>query len=384
MTRDRHRDDPLAAMQAANPASAARLRDEVGGEELERIMRAAIAAGERPSSAPGPDPDGARPGRGPVVIRRRPLALAVGAACLAALAALALLAGLPGSGGGAPQYAAAAIEVAEANPRLLVTEPGWKVTRADEFAPESGELTFGDGRHQLTVRWYPARLYGSYLRDRAQVSRPLRSTLLGGAATTVEYGRGEYATMLAPRGPVFVEVRGRLGGRRAYRRALGSLRTVGVDAWLAAMPASVVTPGGRARAVERALRGVPLPPGFDRATLAGGDAVRDPVQLRVEVASAVACGWVESWLAARRAGDAAAERAAADALAGSEHWPLMSGRQMQRGWAHNLRHVAAQLERGHLDRSAAGVEVRPDGTAYEYGPAWSLALGCEPRFRRRR
>ena len=389
MTRKIRQEDAIAAMRAANPASAAELREAIAEREISRAMRTAIAAGDSPSL---PIPVGDRvanefPGDAPapsVRPRRRGAALALGAglACIAALVALAVSTGLPGGGHGGPPFAAAAIEVAEANPRLLVTETGWSVTRADQLEADSGEITFSDGRHDLNIFWYPARLYGQYLRDRALVSTPVRSTLLGQTATTVDYGREEYATMLAPQGSVFLEIRARLGSRARYEAVLHSLRPVGVSAWLAAMPAGVVKPQDRTAAVDRALRGVQLPPGFDPAVLEREDAVLDRYQFDVRVASAVACGWVESWLAARRAGDGEAAGAAVKAMATASQWPLLRGREMRRGWAANVRWSAKQLAAGRLNTGPAGSLVRPDGSGYEIGPAWSIALGCKPHYRR--
>src|SRR5260370_2132385 len=68
-----------------------------------------------------------------------------------------------GAWGGRPEIAGGGIWVAEASPRLLVTAPGWAITRADEFEPDSGELTFSDGSHRFELHWYPAQ---QYRRDR--------------------------------------------------------------------------------------------------------------------------------------------------------------------------------------------------------------------------
>ena len=67
-----------------------------------------------------------------------------GLACAGAVALAVLLAGTPG-GGSQPEFAAAALEVAEANPRLLVTEPGWSVIGAEQFKPDEGSIFFSDG-----------------------------------------------------------------------------------------------------------------------------------------------------------------------------------------------------------------------------------------------
>ncbi|HWA54673.1 MAG TPA: hypothetical protein VG816_10910, partial [Solirubrobacterales bacterium] len=252
MTRTRDSQDTLDLMAAANPASAAELRAGLDEGTIAAAMRRAIASGSSPSQ-PIPAGDraandfGSRAGRP----RRPALALGGALACLAVAAALLLLGGGSVGGGSQPAFAAAAIEVAEANPRLLVTAPGWSVGDAGEFEKDGGEVTFVHGDRSFAIHWYPARLYRSYLRDRAQVSKPQRSTLLGRAATTVRYGvdrngAEDFATILAPDGPVFVEARGAIGDRAAYDAVLHSLRPVGVDAWLGALPRSVVGPDARA------------------------------------------------------------------------------------------------------------------------------------------
>jgi hypothetical protein len=70
------------------------------------------------------------------------------------------------------------------------------------------------------------------------VRTPVTSTLLGQRATTFHYAgqRPNYATILSPQGNVFIEVNGTLGSKQEYEAVLHSLRPVGVEAWLGAMP----------------------------------------------------------------------------------------------------------------------------------------------------
>jgi len=372
LSRKRRKFDPLAAMAAANPAPTAELAAELTEAELERAMERAVALGRSPSQ---PVPVGDRVAL-EAGTRPRHRRAALGLAAVAVLAALLVASGwLRSSGDGHPEFAAAAVRVAEANPRLLVTAPGWKIVRADEFETDSGELTFSDGSHRFDVHWYPAKLYGQYLRDRATVSTPEQGTLLGQTATTVEYSPEEYATMLPPQGSVFIEVRGQLGSRAAYDEILHSLQAVDVDAWLEAMPPSTVRPEARSEAVDQLLRGMPLPPGFDAAGLKSEDSIAAQSTLAVKVGNAIACGWVESWVAARAAGDRAAAERAVEAMSSSAAWPLV--RKEQVPWFGNYKTVAKQLRAGKLDRSDLSYEVRTDGRTFGFGPAWKLTLGCE-------
>lgn len=377
MSRQRRKTDPLAAMAAANPAPTAGLAAELGEADLERALTRAVALGRTPSQ---PVPVGDRVALQTGTTRRRRRAV-VGLAAVAVLAALLVAGGwLRGSGGGHPEFAAAAIRVAEANPRLLVTAPGWEIIRADEFETNSGELTFSDGSRRFEIHWYPARQYQEYLRDRADVSTPERGTLLGQTATTVDYGRDEYATMLSPQGSVFIEVRGRLGTRAAYDAILDSLRPVDVDTWLDAMPASTVRPEARSEAVDRLLQGMPLPPGFDAAALKGEDSIADRDTLAVKVGNAIACGWVESWVSAQADGDRAAAEQAVEAMSNSDEWPLV--RENHVPWFSNYAGVAKQLREGRLDTSPSGYETQANGKTFGYGPAWKMFLGCKGTYRR--
>jgi hypothetical protein len=359
-------------MAAANPVSTAALTAGIEKRGLDLALARAVALGRTPSQ---PVPVGDRG------MERRRAKLGLGVAAAAVVAALLVVGSwLGGSGNGRPEFAAAAVRVAEANPRLLVTAPGWKIIRADEFELDSGELTFSDGGRRFELHWYPARLYEQYLRDRANVSSPEHSILLGQPATTVDYGRDEYATMLAPQGSVFIEVRGRLGSKRAYEEIVNSLRQVDVETWLGAMPPSTVRPEARSETVDQMLRGIPVPPGFDAATLQSESSISDQSSLAVKVGNAVACGWVESWIAARAAGDEAAAGRAVEAMAGSADWPIV--RQTRVPWFSNYAIVAKQLRAGRLDRGAAGYETTTRGRTFAFGPAWKLTLGCAGTYRR--
>lgn len=376
MSRKRRKIDPLAAMAAANPAPTARLAAHLDEAELDLALARAVALGRTPSQ---PVPVGDRAALQTGMKRRRRAAL--GLTAVAVLAALLVVSGLlRNSGGGHPEFAAAAIRVAEANPRLLVTAPGWKIVRADEFETDSGELTFSDGSRQFDVHWYPAQYYGDYLRDRATESAPEHGTLLGQAAATIEYSPAEYATMLSPQGSVFVEVRGRLGSKPAYDEILDSLRAVDVDTWLEAMPPNTVRPEARAEAVDQLLQGMPLPPGFDATALKSEDSIADQDTLAVKVGNAVACGWVESWISARAAGDEAAAQRAVETLSSSEEWPLVRDHHVP--WFGNYRIAAKQLREGRLDTSDLSYETGTDGRTFAFGPAWKLNLGCAGTYRR--
>lgn len=104
---------------------------------------------------------------------------------------------------------------------------------------------------------------------------------------------------------------------------LAMLESVDIDRWLSAMPASVVRPDSHAAVVEEMLADVPLPDGFDAEELIRADTVLDRYQLGAEVTGAVACGWVEQWLRARKTGDTVRAREAVEAMPSSRDWAIL-------------------------------------------------------------
>ncbi|HMJ72509.1 MAG TPA: hypothetical protein VK471_03985 [Solirubrobacterales bacterium] len=144
-----------------------------------------------------------------------------------------------GSGSGPtpqPAFAAAAVKVAEANPRLLVTAPGCSIKDAYGFEVDSGSMVFGNGTYHLTLNWYPARFYRSFIRDRRKVSVVVHSTILGHRATTVRYHRSgvnepglDYETLFSPWGEVAVGIRGIVASnqQRWLHGSTGSRRWIG-------------------------------------------------------------------------------------------------------------------------------------------------------------
>jgi hypothetical protein len=369
--------DALGLMAANNPVDTVA----VTGPDLEAAMAAAIKEGEG-TGQPQRSSTASRIGFG----------VAIGLTCAAVVTVLIVFSSGSTDTANHSKHTAAEMTNAGGNPHLLVTAPGWHVTRADEYERDSGEMNFSDGQHELQITWYPARSYQTYLDDRASVSTPEHSTLLGLDATTVHYGGSEYATMLAPTGNVFIEIRGDAGDKTSYDALLASLEPVDMETWLAAMPASVVQPTTRAAVVEEMLRDIPLPPGFDvdslaaRAPLvaAGDPAVLDRYQLGAKVVSAVTCDWLDRWVAATEGGDQAAADAAADALSTSRNWHVLDEMAKEGAYPQVLHMLTQQVQDGDLDSltSSSGTEQVPSGT-YETGPAYASALGCDSQYRHR-
>jgi hypothetical protein len=345
--------------------------------DAEADLRTAILDERRPGAGrPASEPRRPRRGSGAPRRWRRPWP-AVGLA--AGIAVVILAVGLSGGDerlGPSPgrAWAAPALRVANAVPRILVGEPGWAVERADQFSVREGEMTFRNGRHSLDLHWRPGP-HRVWVKDRAASGVRMEDVaVLGSEATVFRYrGTAGDFTALWRRGGYTMELR--VGLDRGadpmpfarYRRLLGSLHEVSVDAWLGAMPASVVLPDQSDSVVDGMLADMTLPPGFDRSALGTGDAVRDRYQLGAQVAGAVACAWIRHWIDARRTGDARAEAAAVDAMQGSRRWAILNEMNAAGDYPEVLWDVADAMNGNGKIMGGRGMEV---GAVYEEG------LGC--------
>jgi hypothetical protein len=299
--------------------------------------------------------------------RRRLLRVAA-PAFAAAVAAIVLGLMLTGKGS-EPAWAAALVRVAEAAPRLLVDEEGWEITRADQFSVDYGEMTLAKDGQELELKWLPASEYAQAVDKRVVELDDLgTATAAGAEARLFRYpGTSDHVAVWLD-GSSTVEARGLAPDADAFRATLASLDEVDVDTWLSAMPASVVQPAMRAEVVDEMLAGIPLPPGFERTEIATGSALRDRYQLGAEVTGAVACAWIDRWVAARRSGDEAGARAAVDAMATSSTWPVLEEMEDEGAYPQVLReYAAAMATNGDVPAGKPGLTV--EGT-------YRRALGC--------
>lgn len=259
----------------------------------------------------------------------RPL-VALAAAAMAALSAVFVIS--TGSRSD-DAWAAALVRIAEQSPRLSIDAPGWRVSRADEFNGTTGEMTFSNGRRQMELRWQPVEAHASTVADRA-ASADVASTakVLGVSARLFRYAGTDDFTALWATGAHAIELRGSAPNADAFRALLESVVQVDVDTWLEALPSNVVVPTARPAVVAEMLADVPTPRGFDRARLARADTVRDRYQLGAVVTGAVACAWIEQWIAARRDGDAGASAEAVEAMATSRRWRVLG--ELERDGGH--------------------------------------------------
>ncbi|MBE2320443.1 hypothetical protein DVA67_031055 [Solirubrobacter sp. CPCC 204708] len=229
----------------------------------------------------------------PVVVRRRRRAprkrLALPALALVAAAVAAVVFFAPGDHGTERAWADPLVKVAESVPRLLVGD--WKVTRADQFEVGAGEMVFVDGSRKVELNWRGDGTLAGWVRDRAKVGPEQEPVEVQGTTARLFAYSEHDVTALWGQGDYVIEMRG-----NAVREALAALRTVSVDEWLGAMPASVVRPDDSDAVIDQMLVDINLPPGLDRSQLDTRGLPRDRYQLGARVVAAVACGWIELWL----------------------------------------------------------------------------------------
>jgi hypothetical protein len=249
----------------------------------------------------------------------------------------------------ATAWGAEQIRFADASPLVLLKADGWRVEYADEQSTQEGELHFRVGASpppqtfigdasanqapvpadttfaQLNWRRGPI---GDWNKDRghdAVVSTT--APVLGTTAHVFQYPGGTPGhrdiTALFTYDNRVLEFRAGAADVDAFKALLAKLTRVDTDAWLSAMPASVVKTKARPTAIDAMLKGIPLPPGFKTTDIKGADLTKDRYQLGAAVSGTVTCQWFKLWSDARNAGDQAAIDKAIAAMATAKDWPVL-------------------------------------------------------------
>lgn len=252
------------------------------------------------------------------------------------------------------QAAAFVLKAAEENPRLLIGEPGWKITSVYGFADESGDIFFEKGDSSLNITWYPAKEYQGYYDDRLLVSKPQTAAIGDWPGDVFTYSDSDFALMLRPRDGVFAELR--TGGkwtRDTFDAVVKQVKRVDAKTFLAAMPAEVVTPARAAEAANKVLADVPMPPNFDADSLLSFG-TNDPYQFGAQVTGKVGCAWIAEWVRADKTGDKAARARAQQAMRSSHQWKVLKSMVDEGDWAEAFWDVADDVADGKIPRDYQG------------------------------
>lgn len=239
-----------------------------------------------------------------------------------------------------------ALKAAEANPRLLIGEPGWEITSVYGFTDESGDIHFTKGNRDLNITWYPEKEYQSYYQDRLGVSKPEATTIGDWAGDVFTYNAGDFAVMLHPRDGMFAELRtGGPWNRAGFDATVATVKRVDAKAFLAAMPPEIVTPSRAAEAANKVLADIPQPPNFDTGTLLTLG-TNDQYQFGAEVTSKIGCAWIAEFERAGKAGDKAARSRAQQAMRSSHNWKVLKSMVDEGDWSEVFWEVADTVADG--------------------------------------
>lgn len=310
-------------------------------------------------------------------IARRTIAIGVAAAVVLGIATI----GSPDRETRAPRsvWSAELVGIAKQAPRLLLSGAEWRVTRADEFSADSGEMIFENGRgctlapakegcYWMSLDWRPADTHADYLADRKRGSdSSSKATIDGHQAIVFEYDHTALGTTYQAMwldGAHSLELRSDvIRSLHEFEAIAATLRQVDVDTWLSAMPESVVTPADRDDAIDRIVADIPIPSNVDLDDLRDNQEVREGEALEYQVVQTVICGWIGQWIDARKAGDEAGVRRAVEAMTGSRDWAAMK--------AYGGRSYVFDV----ADAMANGTEVNGN-TSLPTGVAYQRHVGC--------
>ncbi|MEV6286871.1 hypothetical protein [Kribbella sp. NPDC051770] len=330
-------DDELDRLIArANPYSDDTVRRLPTGKAESDLLEAVIS-----TQTPTPEVTPLRTSRPPV--RRRVVVLVAAAATVAVA-----LTGVFFPKGGNPAapvsaYGAELRAATDATPRLVLDDPGWKIGDVPAFGPDEGQIEFVSGEQELEADWRPVERYPSW-EDKSRQGSPVE--LLGQTGKLYLSGEpSDFTIVLPPKGRYFLTIRADLGSEAAYRSLVAKLKTVDTDAWLDAMPDTIVKQSDAPRVVDEMLTGVPVPGGFDRERLLKV-LVLARYHFGVMVTGEVACGWIGQWIAAKQSGDTVKLKEATAALAGSRSWKVLQDMQADGGWSDVLWQTGDTVGRG--------------------------------------
>lgn len=223
------------------------------------------------------------------------------------------------------------------NPWILFEAPGWELTYLNEedHGPEgiAGQATYEKGESELEIYWNPGAGYQNGLQGRTEeAGTPETVQFLGGEAALFEMPVSEEFELLALREKTFLVIRGSGTPDRQVAEAwLGKITQLAALEWYAAMPESVVVPYRSAEAAAQVLEDVPLPPGFEVATLAT-DLTSSYSAFGAKAVGAVTCAWLDDYEEALTAGDDAAVRKVDKALSGAADWKFFASMDEEDAW----------------------------------------------------
>ncbi|HEV7771057.1 MAG TPA: hypothetical protein VGO66_10450 [Solirubrobacterales bacterium] len=334
---------------------------------------------------PAPPQPGTKAPRRP---RPQRLALALGAATLAA--AVAVLVVLPGGGSDRTSraYGAELVRFAESTPLLLLEGPDWRVQNVFQQGNGEGSMEFVTGKpvpyesiqvtgndetgqrqsgmfpapvrqRKVDLAWRPGALESSISTARGMPhphgQRWTKAPVLKTTAdvnTRAEFfvnqggpGNRQMTAFWSEDGYV-LELRAAVPDLAAFEERLDWLNRVDSQTWLDAMPPKVVKAADHDAAVREMLKGIPVPGSFKASRVPDEGLTTNRYQLGAAVTGTVTCLWFRQWGEARRSGDRAAEAKAENAMATAKDWPILHEMEKDGAYPNLIWQLAAAMPSG--------------------------------------
>jgi hypothetical protein len=299
------------------------------------------------------------------------------AAAITGTAAILLLTGSASES--QPAYAADVVRFADSTPLLLLEEPAWRVRNVVQWQRSSGNMEFGPGApapaephpsrseiirgeaqlhfglRTITVGWAPwqraSRWLNNYRAHGFTATAPVLRTVahIDPGAQRSNPGAHGRRSMLAiwKEGDRLISLSAWVPDLDAFRERLSWLRKVETVTWLDAMPPRVVKAAEYGGEVDKMLRGIPLPPGFDPSRIPDRHLTTNRYSVGRAVGGAVACKWFGRWFDAQADHDLDAAREARHALLGSRSWPVFRRIANEGAYPQLVVEFAEALPSGH-------------------------------------
>jgi hypothetical protein len=230
--------------------------------------------------------------------------------------------------------------------RAVLEQSGWTVGNVDDDPRWGGEISYQQGDRDLSIHWRLAAEYDDYVADRNDIGTPEQVDLLGKESKMWAYNATDHTVIRPVEGAYTLEVRGSGMDESAFRALLDDLVLVDRAGLQDALPAEAVTDAERPGVIADMLAQLPLPQGFDRASVPS-DALA-MYHLTARVTGTVTCAWIDEFARAKKAGDSAGMQAAQDALASSRTWAPLKAIVDEGDWSEVVWDFAAQVGRGKV------------------------------------
>ena len=260
------------------------------------------------------------------------------------------------------KFAAEIIQAAKRHPRYILGAPGWTVQGVEGLTADAGEVSYGSGERLLAISWLPASEFHAHeisRSDKGTRAQPIKvdgqdgSLYDMGAADNPER---QFFVLLPPEGGAFIEIRTTANwDRDAFLDVMGTVRSASVEEWLSSLPADVVSPDQVDSKVDDVLKGVPLPPDFDKSQFDNLGA-NDTYQFGAKVIGQVVSEWVDYWMAAKQSGRDDEVQEAQEALGTARNWSALAEMQTKGGYPDVVWEIT--------DAVAAGENLPPEVRDY--------------------